>query len=521
MNVKAFTVKLLFVALLALGAAPAFADDVHAPGYATQPHEAPVEQVREEKAPEMSPGVKMLGSLEEIEKPPDGWFKADPNYDHEPYDAAAQLAIYGGKHMNKTAQPPVQQGIRMYDRGAYTPRPTWLGEQNPINFHFLAYGDLRVGAAYYDNGVAASNGKSEQSTLAVRLNLDMDLALTATERLHAFVRPLDKNGSFTRYQISGGVENEFIEELDFKLDTLFFEGDIGTIRQGLTGKRSSADMPLALGRVPLFTQNGIWLDDAFDGLAFGITARNSPRHDISNMDFTFFAGFDKVTTPAISGDNSKVFGMAGFADARKGYLEYGYGYIAADDNNLSYHNLTAAFSRRYRLGTIGLANSVRLIGNFGQQASTKTADGVLLLLENSFVRRDPIFLVPYFNLFAGFNNPQPLARAADSGGVLKNTGINFETDGLTGYPTLDARAQDSWGAAFGLEKLWGVSQQVVFEGAVVQRMGSSTLGDQYALGVRFQHPLNNAWIFRADAMHGWRQGLENVYGVRVELRRKF
>jgi len=52
-------------------------------------------------------------------------------------------------------------------------------------------------------------------------------------------------------------------------------------------------------------------------------------------------------------------------------------------------------------------------------------------------------------------------------------------------------------------------------------MGSSTLGDQYALGVRFQHPLNNAWIFRADAMRGWRQGLKDVYGVRVELRRKF
>lgn len=497
MNAKAWTAHLMLVALIALVAA------------------APAAVADEAKPPEMSAEAKLLGDLEHVDKPADGWFKPDPDYSAEPYNAEKQLEIYNAKHMNKTAKVPLQLGIRLYDRGAYTPRPTYLGEQNPINFHFFAYGDLRIGAAHYDNGVA-----DDQSVLAARLNLDMDLAITATERIHAFVRPLDKNGSFTRYQFGDG-DNEFIDELDFKLDTFFFEGDINTIRQGFTGKRSPFDLPIAFGRVPLFTQNGIWLDDAFDGLAVGITARNIPKWDVSNTDITFFAGFDKVSTAAAPGDDNKMFGLAGFADARKGYIEYGYGYVAADDNDLSYHNLTAAFSKRYRIGQIGLANSIRLIGNFGQSGPVKTADGVLLLLENSFIKRDPIFLVPYFNLFAGFDSPQPLARAGDTGGVLKNTGINFESDGLTAYPTLDATAKDSWGAAVGLEKLWGISQQLVVEGAIVRRMSSSTAGDQYALGVRFQRPLNNAWIFRADAMHGWRQGLNDVFGVRVELRRKF
>jgi hypothetical protein len=507
MNARTFTASLtanLFLAgllMLVVVVPCAFADD--------------------EKAPEMSAEAKILGSLKELDAPAGGWFKADPTYEHEPYDADAQLAIYNGKHMNKTAKMPVELGIRLYDRGAYTPRPTWLGEHNPINFHFMAYGDLRIGGAYYDNGVADSNGDTEQAAVAARLNLDMDLALTATERIHAFVRPLDKNGSFTRYQFRGPNEDEFIDEFDFKLDTLFFEGDVNQMREGLTGLKTTFDLPFAIGRVPMFTQNGIWLDDAFDGLSFAITARSSPKYDISNMDFTFFAGFDKVNTAAVPGDNSKVYGMAGFADALKGYIEYGYGYIGADNSDLSYHNVTGAFTKRYRLGQLGLSNSVRVIGNFGQQGPVKTADGVLLLVENSFHRSDPIFLVPYVNFFAGFDSPQPLARNADGGGVLKNTGINFESDGLTGYPTLDASARESWGAAVGLEKLWGVSQQVVVEGAVVQRMDSSTLGNQYALGVRFQRPLNNAWIFRADAMHGWRQGQNDVYGVRVELRRKF
>jgi hypothetical protein len=512
MNRKAWTANplLLGLLLLALGTPCAFAVD------------AP----RAETAPEMSAEARMIGDPLHPDPPAEGSFGPDPSYEEEPYDAEAQLAIYDGKHMNKTANPPVELGRRLYDRGAYEPRPTWLGAKNPINSHLMAYGDLRVAGAYYDNGVA-TNGKTEQSVVATRLNLDMDLALTATERIHAFVRPLDRNGSFTRYQISGGTkDDEFVDEFDFALDTLFFEGDIGAMLQGWTGRTNSLDLPIALGRVPLFTQNGIWLDDAFNGLATGITARNSPSLDISNMDLTFFAGFKQVTTAAVpnSNDNAKVFGLAGFADAWKGYVELGYGYVDADDNDLSYHNLTAAFTKRYG-GRV--ANSVRLIGNFGQSATTKTADGLVVLLENSLIPRrpvnavpSPINLVPYFNLFAGFDTPQPLARAAGTGGVLKNTGINFESDGLTGYPTLDDTANESYGGALGVEYLFDLNRQIVLEGSVVERMGDSVLGSQYGLGARYQHRITNAWIVRLDAMHGWREGLKNVYGARVEIRRK-
>ena len=519
MNGKAWTANplLLGLLLLALGVPCAFAAE----------DESAAATGGEKAGPEMSPEARVIGDPNHPDPPAEGSFAPDPSYEDEPYDAEAQLAIYGGKHMNRTADPPIELGRRLYDRGAFEPRPTWLGEKNPINFHFMGYGDLRVAAAYYDNGVAAADGKTEQSVVAARLNLDMDLALTATERIHAFVRPLDKNGSFTRYQISGGLQDdEFVDEFDFDLDTLYFEGDLGAITQGLTNRTNSIDLPIAFGRVPLFTQNGIWLDDAFEGMAFAITAKNNPAHDISNMDLTFFAGFNKVTTAAVadSDDNAKVFGLAGFADLLKGYAELGYGYVDADVGNLSYHNLTAAFTKRYQ-GR--LANTVRLIGNFGQSATAKTADGLLVLVENSLVPRrpvnaipSPINLVPYFNFFAGFDTPQPLARAADSGGVLKNTGINFESDGLTGYPTLDASAHDSYGGALGVEYLFNLDRGLVVEGAVVQRTGDSLLGSQYALGARYQHKVTNAWIVRLDAMHGWREGLNDVYGARLEIRRK-
>jgi hypothetical protein len=463
---------------------------------------------------EMSPEAKLLPG-----KPGPESFGPQPQHDGRPYDAKAELDVYGGKHLNRTTFPPIDLGLQLYERGAYDPRPTFLGTKNPVMSAFMAYGDLRVAGANYDNG--SSSG--DQSVVAARLNLDMDYQLTATERFHAFVRPLDKGGSFTRFQFGSGSD-KFFHELNFDLKTLFFEGDLGPMSAGLTGKDNKFDLPIAAGRFPFATQNGIWIDDAFDGLALGlISAKNSARHDISNMDLTFFTGVRDVNTAAVSAnDKPKIFGLAGFADAMQGYVEWGYGYVAARNHDLSYHNVTAAFSRRYK-GL--LSNSVRMIGNFGQSGPSKKADGVLLLIENSLIRRQflaPIVLVPYVNFFAGFKSPQSLARGGDAGGVLRNTGINFESDGLTAYPTLDARAQDSYGAAVGLERLFNqLDGQIVVEAAVVERRGSSALGNQYALGARYQHRISNAWILRLDAMKGWLQGSKDVYGARVEIRRKF
>ena len=131
-------------------------------------------------------------------------------------------------------------------------------------------------------------------------------------------------------------------------------------------------------------------------------------------------------------------------------------------------------------------------------------------------------MVPYLNLFAGFKKPQPLVRAADTGGVLKNTGINFETDGMTAYPTLTASANDAYGGAIGFENLFKLDQQLVVELARYQPRGDNNpLGAQTGLGVRYQRPITHVWIVRADAMKGWRKDLNDIWGVRLEFRRKF
>jgi len=123
-----------------------------------------------------------------------------------------------------------------------------------------------------------------------------------------------------------------------------------------------------------------------------------------------------------------------------------------------------------------------------------------------------------------------LARAGGAGGVLKNTGINFETDGLTGFPTMDATANQTYGFALGWENLFALNQQFIVELAIVidndndeSFAGNGVPGDQIGLGVRYQKPISKSWIFRADAMVVSRDGplADDLSGVRAEIRKKF
>jgi hypothetical protein len=439
-----------------------------------------------------------------------------------PYDYQRQLDIYGAKHPNPTARPLLELGRELYGPGQFQPGINLFGEKNLLFPQLLFYGDIRNVVAWNDNGA------TEKGLAAAKLNLDLDLKLTATERIHYFFTPLDQNGKGTFTQFGGTRPHVSNNEFDLTPDALFFEGDLARLFAGFTGRDNSHDLPFTVGLIPLLFQNGIWLQDAFDGFAFTIPARNSPSLQITNMDVTFFAGFDQVTTPALRGDHDgNVFGVTTFIEANHGYWELGYGYVEGTgaSSDLSYHNISAAFTKRY---FDRLSNSVRIIANVGQNPApgkARTADGVLLLVENSLVSSLPSTLVPYLNGWVGFHRPQSLARAAGAGGVLLNTGITFETDGITGFPKLDDTAHNTYGAALGIEYLFDLHQQLVFELAGLNTFGNpaqrTAPGAQYGVGVRWQLPLNNAWILRADAIAARRDLLPDIAGVRVELRRKF
>lgn len=494
------------------------------PAKPTEPAQTPVEQPGasapqahgDKLPPQVSPGAQLI-PYERAS------FRPDPHYE-QTFSHQQQIDTYGAKSAVTTQRPLLELGRELYREGPLQAGVNVIGSKNAFAPHLMVYGDWRSAAGYSDTGSDVL-GRG-----ATRLNLDIDAKLTATERIHAFMRPFDKNGRFMSYDFAGPDRDERNFQLDANLDTLFFEGDLGAITSGLTGHETKWDMPFAVGKFPLLVQNGVWIEDAFTGFAFTIPAHNSPKFDISNFDVTFFAALDDATSPGITaagGDDhdATVVGVTSFIDVAHGYAEVGYGYTAGSESakDADYHNFTASFTRRYGEW---LSNSVRAIANVGQDKSgPDTADGYLFLMENSIVSDQPYTFVPYVNLFVGFGTPQSLLRAADAGGVLKNTGINFEADALTGFPKLDDNGHDTFGAAIGVEYLFDLAKrrQLVFEIAGEHPFGSDATapGDEFALGARYQIALDNSWILRFDAMAASIDDGDNVAGFRMELRKKF
>ncbi|HMM76109.1 MAG TPA: hypothetical protein PJ986_10395 [Gammaproteobacteria bacterium] len=526
------------MAAVALGAAGAHAEVPRRGAAAAPPAAVPEpaegklrgDHAHARKPVEMSPEAQPAEFAREL-------FGPDPSYADKPYDVEAQLAIYGGKYAVIGPRPPIEWGYPMYQPGPLGETIDLLGEKNPARLQLLAFGDLRLGVAYNDNGAL------DTAQMAARLNLNLDFRITSTERVHLFLRPFDRveKGRNTRYEFGGNQRDRFGDAeglFDLTPEAFFFEGDVGQIVNGLSDEYHGFDLPIAFGLMPLLFQNGIWMEDAILGGAITKPAMNSPLLDISNMDVTFFSGFDRVTTGALRERNNQfddhaaqIFGTAVFIEAREFYIEAGYGYT--DDKradglgDFSYHNATLAVTKRW-FGKI--SNSMRVIGNFGQDPGprlAKTADGWLVLIENSLITHLPSTLVPYANFFVGYNKPQSLARDFGAGGILKNTGINFETDGLTGFPKLDDTANDAYGGALGVSYLFNLDQQVVFEVAGLkpfgrdEKPGRIAKGDQLALGARYQRPLSKQWIFRTDAIYGLREHDDDLAGVRAELRLKF
>lgn len=496
--------------------------DVHLPITSQDCPQPPADDKKKNDKPAPLPEVvhpPIKASPGVCEAPCDtGDFSADAFF--APYDPCGELNIYNGKTFVDVQRPLIEWGIPYYDNGPLEPASELLGPTNLLQQKFYVYGDYRVGMTQ------AELVGSEETSLAHRLNLELDYWITSTERVHAFVGPFQEDARFMRV-----VDGEYFEELDFfqaDTDTLFFEGDLGAMIGGYRGEYSPFDLPVTAGLVPLLFQNGVWALDAIVGGAVTIPARNSPTLDWSNFDVTFFTGFDRISTGAFDfqDDAAALIGATTFIDVRGGYLELGYGFV--DDQKgggRSYHNLAVSYTRRY---ANLVSNSVRVILNAGQDtgADRQTADGVLLLVENSFLTKNPYNVIPYINFFAGFDRPQPLARAGAFGGVLFNTGILFQADQLTSYPTLDPFANNTYGASVGVDFLAPrFNQQLILEAAVLRAMeeqaNRSVRGDQVGVAMRWQKQLTTSHLIRADAMVGLLDNSEDIAGARVEYRWKF
>ncbi|TWT94252.1 hypothetical protein Pla100_38620 [Neorhodopirellula pilleata] len=438
----------------------------------------------------------------------------------EYHDPLAAQWVYDSKQYVKTQSPWVEWGREFYG-GGITPRGRdWFGPMNMVRPQFYVYGDQRTGI------IGGRNAAGRTDNLGTILNLDLDLRLTDSERFHAFVGPLARGGDVTGVRLENGELN-YQQVFNPNLVTGFFEGDLGAMWGGFHNKSSPAEMPFTAGLIPLLFQNGIWMEDAVTGAAFAIPAKHSRLLNWSNFDTTFFAIVDQLNSNAFGNDQhaAQAFGNAWFIEAYDGYIEAGYAYLRdRNQSERSYHNMTISYTRRY---FDRISNSLRVIINAGQDLAKddRTADGGIFLWENSLITAAPLTVVPYLNMFYGWGRPQSVARAGGSGGILRNTGINFDTDGINGFATLDPNGFDTTGGSLGVDLLGrDLDRQLLLEVSYLTEHGDlnpQVKGDQYGVGARYQFPISNARLLRFDVMHGWRGELDNVYGTRMEYRWKF
>jgi len=449
-----------------------------------------------------------------------GDFSPDPIGGLPPYDGATEQWAYENKVCINEQRPWIEAGLCWLDNGQLPPPRNWFGCCNPAVPQLIVFGDVRTAAA-----VNRAGGDST-SLLAWEWNVDIDWKLTATERWHMALSPLDRPNANTRYLFDDDL---FEDEFDARLDTAFFEGDMGALVGGWTGQTLPFDLPFAVGLMPMVFQNGVWMDDAMLAAAVTIPARTSAALDISNLDVTYFAAFDRIDSAAFAGQPSaaRMYGVASFVEAWGGYVELDYAYLDDRDEVLdrNYHSVGLGFSRRTGAW---LSNSLRVIGCAGQSSDggPNTADGWAVLSENSLITAQPATFVPYTNLFVGFDRPQSAARDVQVGGILKNTGILFESDGMTGYPTLDGTAHGTYGGAIGINWLsQDFLQQIVLEAATVQIHSNdpsrAIQDEQYGVGMRYQRALSPSVLIRADTMYGFQSSADDLHGVRVELRKKY
>lgn len=330
-------------------------------------------------------------------------------------DAQREEWAYDCKHNVSTQQPWVEWGHVLYGSGT-TPRGTILfGSTNLVRPEFYAYGDSRSGI------LTGRNPLGRSDNWANRLNLDLDLKLTDSSRFHSFIGPIDKGADFTRLQLADG-ELQYRQELDLTPVTGFFEGDVGSMLDGLMGTSPPSDLPIPLGLIPMLFRNGIWMEDAVTGGAISYPTRHSNLLNWSNYDAIFFAIFDQLNSPAFGTGKhaAQAFGTVWFIEVDGGDIESRYAYVRHRNfSERSYHNVTASFTRRY---FDRISNSLVVIANAGHDLpeAKHTAGGVLLLVENSWITASPLTVVYYANFFVGWDRPQSVKRAGSDtlGGVI-------------------------------------------------------------------------------------------------------
>lgn len=380
-----------------------------------------------------------------------------------------------------------------------------------------AYLINRTTAQTFDSG--RGNAKRE-TEIANRLDLFFNLQLTGTEKILLGLRPVDKNrpDKFTRYTFSG-ADKGFNENFRFGLETLFFEGDLGSLFPVLDKAGVlPIDLGFTVGRQPVVFQEGILINDTID--AVGFIRNNIAFPGTSNLRVSGMWGWNRLDrNDDARNAKENMFGLFIAADAHLSTYNLDTIYVNDSRNGDGLYVGASAIQRLPWLG--GLSTAFRINSSFAldqEIPGNVVGDGVLLTSELSKNVKGSDDIV-YFNSFLGLGNFTQAGREAVVGGPLANTGILFASPNLSTYGAEinPFTPDDVVGGAIGYQAFWDDKRRNL----ILEMAGRHDLSgngfDSLGFGFQMQQAVGRHVQLTFEGFYTINENNDDGLGARAEI----
>ena len=341
---------------------------------------------------------------------------------------------------------------------------------------FVAYG------SYQASAIAYKQNKTRNDGLAHQLIVDMDLALTGTERFHVQFRPIGKGstgGSYYRFSDPEG----YVDNSTGAPQRFWFEGELHSMFSGFVDPFAVRDVNIAVGKFPLLFQNQLLMNDEVLGLA--VSKNTLFVGDTSNVNVQAIYAPSDVNN--VADDNSRLYGVSAFVDYKKVFYETSYLFVETPD-------APGRNQHFYAIGRTALYGQLTCTGRalfkIGDDAGT--GSGELYVFESNYTQVFPThplgieFGVAYFNAFystSGWNSA--------GGGGFNRLQASFDVNPLVALSTGMTVGED-YGASFGIQFFRHHEDESIAPEFAFQAPDGDAV---YGLGLRYQRKTGNRTFF--------------------------
>ena len=375
---------------------------------------------------------------------------------------------------------------------------------------------FRTALQTFNNG---SPGTQRETEWANRLDLFVNLQLTGTEKLLLGLRTLDKNRprKFTRYTFDGSNKG-FNNNLTVRVETLFFEGDLGSLFPNLDyAGIKPVDYGFTIGRQKIAFQKGMLINDTID--AFGIVRNNISFPGTSNLRISAMWGWNRLdrNDPGRNA-NENMFGIFAAADTHVSTYNLDVIYVSDDKNADGLYIGASAIQRIVALDN--LSTAFRINSSFALERELPgnvVGNGTLISLELSKTVRDSDDIL-YFNPFIGIGNFTQAGREPIVGGPLANLGILFASPSLSTYVSeMNPFTDNVFGAALGYQAFFDHKRRNLILEVAGRHDYDSDGFDQLGFGFQLQQAIGRRIQIQFEGFYTLNENRQDGAGARVEF----